>query len=525
MTENRFHLGLCMAGGVSAGAYTAGVVNYLLNALQRWEQHRGQSGVPSHHVQISVIGGASAGGMTGLLTAAAVQQPGSQLFQQSWVTMQDNMLRHLFNTTDLQQPGLPQSLLNAGPIEQLANAAFLNLPKQWQPLPNFIHPQLKLFATLTNLVGYPYPVSFKANLQQQHQMMSVHQDYACFQLSTNGQSDKGWMPLDLPSGLHAQSIRDAALATGAFPIGLPPRILQRPWNVILENEWMHQTGLVLDQSSTNYTSLHVDGGLMNNEPFEKVRELLNQVVLQDNPSNTLDQSFAQFRSSVLMIDPFPTMMGKPIPLQPNMVNLVQHVLHAMLQQMKANPAPMMQVLHQQHAGQFLIAPVRTILGGTVERYEGAAALACGALGGFSGLVHQLFREHDFALGQYNCEIFLKNHFTIPKQQLREHPIFSKGYANVQLNQFSADNGQSVQIIPLFVQNQRPLPWPFLRQNPIIDVQPALQKRIGMLLKNIPMSGFKKCVFNISAPLFLNRLIAAQVQHYLLKGLRKHGLMH
>jgi hypothetical protein len=219
------------------------------------------------------------------------------------------------------------------------------------------------------------------------------------------------------------------------------------------------------------------------------------------------------------------MMGKPIPLQPNMVNLVQHVLHAMLQQMKANPAPMMQVLHQQHAGQFLIAPVRTILGGTVERYEGAAALACGALGGFSGLVHQLFREHDFELGQYNCEIFLKNHFTIPKQQLREHPIFSKGYANVQLNQFSADNGQSVQIIPLFVQNQRPLPWPFLRQNPIIDVQPALQKRIGMLLKNIPMSGFKKCVFNISAPLFLNRLIAAQVQHYLLKGLRKHGLMH
>lgn len=515
-----------MAGGVSAGAYTAGVVDYLLNALQRWEQHRGHIGVPSHRVQLSIIGGASAGGMTGLLTAAAVQQPGANLFKQSWVTMLGtNMMPHLLDPKDLQEQALPQSLLNAGSLEQLANAAFLNQPKEWQPLPQFIHPQLKLFATLTNLVGYPYPISFKANLQQQHQMMSVHQDYACFQLSTNGQSDKGWMPLDLASGLHAQTIRDAALATGAFPLGLPPRTLQRPWNAILENEWMHQTGLVLDQSSKNYTSLHVDGGLMNNEPFEKVRELLNQVVMQDNPLNTLDQSFAQFRSSVLMIDPFPTMMEAPMPLHPNMVNLVQHIVHAMLQQMKANPTPMMQVLHQQHAGQFLIAPVRTILGGTGQRYEGATALACGALGGFSGFISQKFREHDYALGQYNCEMFLKNHFTIPLSELWKHPIFSKGYANVQLNQFSADNGQAVQIIPLFVQNQQPLPWPVLRQNPISDIQPALQKRIGMLLKNIPMSGFKKCLFNISAPLFLNRLIAAQVQHYLLKSLRKHGLMH
>lgn len=41
MSENPFHIGLCMAGAVSAGAYTAGVVDYVIKSLDRWEQSRG----------------------------------------------------------------------------------------------------------------------------------------------------------------------------------------------------------------------------------------------------------------------------------------------------------------------------------------------------------------------------------------------------------------------------------------------------------------------------------------------------
>ena len=33
MEDKTFHLGLCLAGAVSAGAYTAGVVDYLFEAL------------------------------------------------------------------------------------------------------------------------------------------------------------------------------------------------------------------------------------------------------------------------------------------------------------------------------------------------------------------------------------------------------------------------------------------------------------------------------------------------------------
>ncbi|NBR14881.1 MAG: hypothetical protein EBU01_09950, partial [Crocinitomicaceae bacterium] len=63
-------MGLCLAGAISAGAYTAGVIDYLIEALERWETEKKQNeDIPKHRVVIEVIGGASAGGMTGIITA------------------------------------------------------------------------------------------------------------------------------------------------------------------------------------------------------------------------------------------------------------------------------------------------------------------------------------------------------------------------------------------------------------------------------------------------------------------------
>ena len=73
--EPFFEIGLCMAGAVSAGAYTAGVMDYLVETLDKWEQARATNDptVPAHKVRISILSGASAGGMTAMITAAALQ--------------------------------------------------------------------------------------------------------------------------------------------------------------------------------------------------------------------------------------------------------------------------------------------------------------------------------------------------------------------------------------------------------------------------------------------------------------------
>ena len=72
--QKTFRMGLAMAGAVSAGAYTAGVMDYLLEALENWQNAKelGIPGVPKHRLLIEVLSGASAGGMTAILTAAAM---------------------------------------------------------------------------------------------------------------------------------------------------------------------------------------------------------------------------------------------------------------------------------------------------------------------------------------------------------------------------------------------------------------------------------------------------------------------
>src|SRR4051794_22895061 len=67
-----FELGLALAGAISAGAYTAGVLDFLFQSLSEWDAHRSDAGAPSHRVVLKVIAGASAGAITGALSAVAL---------------------------------------------------------------------------------------------------------------------------------------------------------------------------------------------------------------------------------------------------------------------------------------------------------------------------------------------------------------------------------------------------------------------------------------------------------------------
>ena len=70
-----FQIGLTMSGAVSAGAYTAGVFDFLIQALDEWENARNASGastIPNHFVGIKVMSGASAGAITAAIGAVAL---------------------------------------------------------------------------------------------------------------------------------------------------------------------------------------------------------------------------------------------------------------------------------------------------------------------------------------------------------------------------------------------------------------------------------------------------------------------
>src|SRR4051794_19146639 len=72
-SEDTFQIGLALSGAISAGAYTAGVLDYLFQALNAWEQAKKKDPrAPQHHVNLQVVTGASAGAITGALGAIAL---------------------------------------------------------------------------------------------------------------------------------------------------------------------------------------------------------------------------------------------------------------------------------------------------------------------------------------------------------------------------------------------------------------------------------------------------------------------
>jgi len=305
-----FRIGLCLAGAVSAGAYTAGVIDYLLEALQEWEERRDkEDGAPKHRVEIPVIGGASAGGITGMLLAAVQHSritpirelPANDLMGEheenplyhTWVDLlHEDMFKELLDMSDLED-GKVYSAVNAGFVEELAERAIQRAERKVER--PYLPDDAKVFTSVSNLKGFKVNIAFNETRmvngvvtpltqeeQERHQhIISVHGDYACFQLNAteynaaNDENGRGWTPVDFHRDVNLQIAGHAAMSTGAFPIGLRSRRLQRPFQHVKEHPFLSHITQHITGEGPHYNTVNVDGGLVDNEPFDKVRKVLN----------------------------------------------------------------------------------------------------------------------------------------------------------------------------------------------------------------------------------------------------------
>jgi len=558
-----FHLGICMAGAVSAGAYTAGVIDYLLEALEDWERRRNEPGVPQHRVLLSVIGGASAGGMTGLITAAALEEhlqplraedpatrhydpvilqrkPEHRLYH-SWVDLtQDDMFPRMLRTDDIGK-GFVASLLNASFIDEIADRAVTLYTGRLRSHPAaYIHPNLRLFTTLSNLCGFSYNVDMRSTVPGSSKYyMAVHKDFACFEI---GEPPAGsatcWMPLRFREPqLNVSIARAAAMATGAFPVGLKARMVSRPVAYVNAQTFCGPVLQKFPVTTDPYVSLNIDGGMINNEPFECVRKELNALAGEDAETRSF-RDFHTFKSTVLLIDPFPSKPPDACNHEVGLGNVLVRTLGAMIAQMRSKPELLEEAMDATCAGHFLIAPARRVPlpGGGEEDLAGDRAIACGALGGFSGFLSKEFRIHDYHLGRFNCEQFLRYYFTIPDSALAHHDLFRKGYAGVELNRFRSRKTGGLQIIPLFSQpcpeNRLPIPvfrngsnWPLVEKRELEALRPLIKKRVeALLLRGTGVSGLTRMLLYIGSRVVLRRKVTQEVLKALHKDLRTHLLL-
>jgi hypothetical protein len=527
-----FELGLTLGGTVSAGAYTAGVLDFLVEALDSWTALRDQGAeVPDHKTIIRFLAGTSGGGVCSAIFARAMNYifpPVSQAtppdtaaqnpFYDIWVNRLD--LKAMLTTGDLDAPGATiTSLLNSQPLDALATAVVnytatpLLPPRPWLANP------LRLFLTLTNLNGMPYSLEFgsmklpngnSANLQQDY---VAHADYARFAFIYPGgtlgpaggpgaaRPDEFVLGFDTarqPNPLAWSDFGQYALGTAAYPIGFTPRRLTRPitqYKYRLNDEPApvppaapgqppHYYPLIPDWAAIQLwnapagggipdavTFSYVDGGVCDNEPIELVRTALAGIS-GTNPRDGLDSNRA-----VLLIDPFAGNTAMIAPLPRDVLSSVTALISTFTQQIRYDTRDVMLAANPDIFSRFMISAQR---GNKV----GDDALATAPLGAFIGFACSDFRRHDYLLGRQNCQNYLRSFLVLPKA----NPLFAtwrdKPFASA-YEVTDETNAVFLPIIPLTGDTlvTEPLPtWPVGAFDPQ-SLAPDIEHRLQRLLSD------------------------------------------
>lgn len=441
-----FRIAVNMAGAISAGAYTAGVLDFLLEALEEWQKAKDSfrdelatsaatitNAVPLHEVRIDAMTGASAGGMCAAISAVMMQgnfqhirtgdeQNTNNVFYEAWVNSID--IRPMLEANDLKD-GPVRSLLDCTIIDMIASTA-LKLPT---PVSRpYVAPDLALFLMLTNIRGVTYPLYTDASLTLEEHV-AFYGDKLAFQVvPTTG--DRPSLPFAKPLPLTSDSavawplLANAAKATGAFPIFLAPRRLNRDIADYALPEWEKFYDQVpgpdmgptpeLPQPPT-WDTLNVDGGMTDNDPMELAYDFLavnNPLRICEDGDWHNPETPETANCTVLSVSPFPVrdslntdyFQQKSDPA--SIFSILGSLFQVLLSQSRFFGESLSNVAEGLTFNHFMIAP-------SDPDVANQAALQGSCLGAFGGFFDRRFRKHDFLLGRRNCQRFLDQQFVLP----------------------------------------------------------------------------------------------------------------
>jgi hypothetical protein len=527
-----FKVGFALSGAISAGAYTAGVLDYFVQALNAWENIRGEDGIPEHRVDLQIIAGASAGAITGALGVVALAHglrpqkltdvekqntypttagtPEQDLRcvlpspYETWVTrprMVDPAGGIDFLSTedlDSKKGASVVSALNAKLLDDIKRRALLppdvTALAQSQPPYPYIAANLHVYMTVSNLRGVPYAVSFGNSVYG----MQTHGDRVHYEirgLGTGISATNEWLKKDSSRALEIDTLPapgqvlpdnwdrygEAALASSAFPVGLAPRQLAAPIAEYDARSYPIKHGGVMLKPNfpsawrstlrgDEFVFLNVDGGVVNNNPFDFAQyALMGDELAEKISADDADRA-------VLMVSPFPEPPAFLPDGQPatELVAVLRALFPALIDQARFKTSELVPAMNPDDHSRFLIAPDRNV-GGVEQRYT----IACGLLGGFGGFLDEKFRTHDFQLGRRNCQKFLSSIFGLAV----DHAIVKR---LKDPNRYQLEgNPASYAIVPRLGDALPEVPLPRWPRMPQTDFDLLMQRIRGRLSKLAP----------------------------------------
>nr|WP_320165861.1 patatin-like phospholipase family protein [uncultured Methylophaga sp.] len=263
-----YKVAIAISGGVSLGAYEAGTMYEIVNAIKL----HNEINPVDEHIKIDVLTGASAGGLTALMYAQSLLYNSASLEYS-----ENNNIGYMAWVEEVDISGLltphkgddfKTSLLSNGFVEVVAENILLHRYKQ-DAVPLITKhiasdEQIQLGLAMSNLNGFDFSrdifSSTHGGLQTTKFVETRHQDRMFKTLTSADDNLETWYPLSV-----------AARSCGAFPFAFSPISIKRNF----EPDYGEWGADQFPNESANFT--YTDGGVFNNYPLGMARKLVKNV--------------------------------------------------------------------------------------------------------------------------------------------------------------------------------------------------------------------------------------------------------
>ena len=456
-------LALVLGGTVSAGAYTAGALDYLVQALNAWHLPVGGAAPQSagrHSVKLRIATGASGGAVCAAMLGIAaprdvapisISNPPEQgmitnnPFWDVWVEGLD--IKGFTSTVDLDKPNAtlysilcPASLDSAsGTLVDIAT----KMPAKVRP---YLEDPYRLVVTLANLRGVPYLLATDGWNASPGSCVVQHDDFMRLALPINADPSggfpwKGKRPDELwvdpnhagePGYIDWDEFAKFPRASGAFPIGLKAQLLDRPVSHYLYRPYVDFVETTAPPPATGGTAVirearlkyltpvwdwiigknaadvpyeftTVDGGTFNNDPISLARTWLSGLATH----NVRDSKLAD--RVVLMIDPLASTEDndRTQNVKDDLLGIIGPLIQGIIQGGRYLTADLMLMADPDVFSRFQLVPTEP-----GRNNVGDLSIIGGALGAFGGFFSRDYRVHDFMLGRVNMQAYLRSQFVL-----------------------------------------------------------------------------------------------------------------
>ncbi len=469
-----FQIGLVLSGGATAGSYTAGVIDFLFEALSEWEKERikNSSKTPPWEIKIDNMTASSAGAIVTMLSTVTLgtdyeplskefkygdPPPKNNLLYRSWVS---DFGPEIFSNDDLPPIELESNLIH--PILSIANSNYLRkmadkmcLPiVNSRPIPRWAS-GMKVFMTVTNMNGVPYSSEMCDSLNTEDKKFRMYKHSDCIGFQTTENKDPTLFSLNLESPRNCADwhrLYDTAAGSASVPLLFSAMPISRPYahykDLSITTPESTPDWVTSKNESYIYNFHASDGGLFNNEPIEVCKNSLEEKV-----QKKLNTKAQQSWGACILIDCNSNTIQTKSNNSSKNISLLEcgsRLFTVMLNEAGFKYSDFFEAMDRNNFSQFIISPTRERIN------KSQSILATSTMGLFGGLLDDKIRHHDFLLGRKNCQEFLCNHFTMEANNSCQNEIFST-MDNCNIDQYSR-----TPIIPLFgsATKECPLPsWP------------------------------------------------------------------